>query len=43
MGRWNAISDEVLDQELRLSTEAKTEDLRNAILGLAFSRTGLQE
>jgi len=34
---------EVLDQELRLATEAKTESLRNAILGLAFSRTGLQE
>ena len=33
---------ELLDQELRLSLNAETEPLRNAILGLAFSRTGLQ-
>lgn len=33
---------EVLDQDLRLSIEAKTEPMRTAILGLAFSRTGLQ-
>ena len=33
---------EVLDQDLRLSLEAKTEPVRSAILGLAFSRTGLQ-
>ena len=33
---------EVLDQELRISIQAKTEPLRTAILGLAFSRTGLQ-
>ena len=32
----------VLDHELRLSIEAKTEPLRTAILGLAFSKTGLQ-
>ena len=32
----------VLDHELRLSIEAKTEPLRTAILGLAFSNTGLQ-
>lgn len=29
---------EVLDQDLRLDIEAKTEPLRNLILGLAFSR-----
>ncbi|WP_293682301.1 His-Xaa-Ser system protein HxsD [uncultured Phenylobacterium sp.] len=33
---------EVLDQDLRLTIEAKTEATRTAILGLAFSRTGLQ-
>lgn len=33
---------EVLDQSLRLKLEAQTEPLRTAILGLAFSRTGLQ-
>jgi His-Xaa-Ser system protein HxsD len=33
---------EVLDQDLRLMIEAKTEATRTAILGLAFSRTGLQ-
>lgn len=33
---------EVIDQDLRVSTELATEPLRNAILGLAFSRTGLQ-
>jgi len=33
---------EVLDQDLRLSLEEKTEPMRSAILGLAFSRTGLQ-
>ena len=33
---------EVLDQNLRLAIEAETEPLRTAILGLAFSRTGLQ-
>lgn len=34
---------EVLDQDLRISTEAQTEQIRNTILGLTFSRTGLQE
>ncbi|WP_408591832.1 hypothetical protein [Novosphingobium sp.] len=34
---------EVLDQDLRLSIEAKTAPIREAILGLAFSRTGLQD
>jgi len=33
---------EVLDQDLRLLVEEKTEPVRTAILGLAFSRTGLQ-
>jgi His-Xaa-Ser system protein HxsD len=32
----------VLDHELRLSIERQTEPLRTAILGLAFSNTGLQ-
>lgn len=34
---------EVVDQDLRISIESQTEPLRNAILGLTFSRTGLQE
>lgn len=34
---------EVLDQDLRLTIQAETEPLRSAILGLAFSKTGLQE
>ena len=34
---------EVVDQDLRISIEAQTEPLRTAILGLTFSRTGLQE
>lgn len=29
---------EVLDQDLRISIEAKTEGVRNLVLGLAFSR-----
>lgn len=33
---------ELLDQELRISIEQRTQPLRDAILGLAFSRTGLQ-
>ncbi len=33
---------EVVDHELRLEIAEKTESYRNAILGLAFSRTGLQ-
>jgi His-Xaa-Ser system protein HxsD len=32
----------VLDHELRISVEHQTEPLRTAILGLAFSNTGLQ-
>jgi His-Xaa-Ser system protein HxsD len=31
---------EVLDQDLRVSTERDTEGVRNLILGLAFSRVG---
>lgn len=38
----DAFRREVLDQDLRLLIEAKTEATRTAILGLAFSRTGLQ-
>lgn len=34
---------EVIDHELRLSIESQTEQTRTAILGLTFSRTGLQE
>lgn len=33
---------ELIDQDLRMSIEAKTQPMRDAILGLAFSRTGLQ-
>jgi His-Xaa-Ser system protein HxsD len=33
---------EVLDQDLRASIALETETIRNAVLGLAFSRTGLQ-
>jgi His-Xaa-Ser system protein HxsD len=33
---------EVLDQDLRASITRETEPVRNAILALAFSRTGLQ-
>lgn len=33
---------EILDQDLRISIAAETEQSRNAILGLTFSRTGLQ-
>lgn len=33
---------EVNDHDLRISIEAKTEQTRTAILGLTFSRTGLQ-
>lgn len=34
---------EVVDQDLRMSIEGRTEAYRDAILGLAFSRTGLQD
>lgn len=33
---------EVTDHDLRISIEAQTEQTRTAILGLTFSRTGLQ-
>jgi DNA-binding FrmR family transcriptional regulator len=33
---------EVLDQDLRATISRETEPMRNAILALAFSRTGLQ-
>ncbi len=38
-----ALQAEVLDQDLRASIARETEPVRNAILALAFSRTGLQE
>jgi His-Xaa-Ser system protein HxsD len=34
---------EVLDQDLRATIARETEPVRNAILALAFSRTGIQE
>ncbi len=34
---------EVLDQDLRLKIGKETEQLRNLVLSLAFSKTGLQE
>ncbi|MEG8222650.1 hypothetical protein OSJ57_18820 [Sphingomonas sp. HH69] len=34
---------EVLDQDLRILVEQRTESYRDAILGLAFSKTGLQD
>lgn len=33
---------EVVDQDLRISIEQRTETYRDMILGLAFSQTGLQ-
>lgn len=33
---------DVLDQQLRLKLKAETEPIRNLILGIAFSNTGLQ-
>lgn len=33
---------EVHDHDLRISIESKTEQVRTAILGLTFSKTGLQ-
>lgn len=33
---------ELVDQELRLKIKAETEPVRNLILALAFSRSGLQ-
>lgn len=38
----NDLRTEVLDQDLRAMVAAETEALRNAILGYAFSKTGLQ-
>lgn len=34
---------EVLDQDLRMVIESKTQMMRDTILGLTFSRSGLQE
>lgn len=34
---------ELLDQQLRIQIKCETEPVRNLILALAFSRTGLQE
>ena len=34
---------EVVDHDLRLSIEAQTEPVRSVVLGLAFSRTQLQD
>jgi His-Xaa-Ser system protein HxsD len=34
---------EVVDHDLRISIEQRTEAYRDTILGLAFSRTGLQD
>ncbi|GFE77312.1 hypothetical protein [Novosphingobium sp. TCA1] len=34
---------EVIDQDLRISIEERTAPYRDAILGLAFSRSGLQD
>lgn len=33
---------DVLDQQLRIKLKAETEPVRNLILGIAFSNTGLQ-
>ena len=37
------LRNEVLDQELRERVRAETSDVRNLILALAFSKTGLAE
>jgi len=34
---------EVVDHDLRISIEQRTSPYRDAILGLAFSKTGLQD
>jgi His-Xaa-Ser system protein HxsD len=34
---------EVVDHDLRISIEQRTQPYRDAILGLAFSKTGLQD
>ena len=36
------LKSEVLDQDLRATIARETEPVRNAVLALAFSRTGLQ-
>ena len=42
--RWvRELRAEVLDQDLRASIGRETEAVRNAVLALAFSRTGLQQ
>lgn len=33
---------DILDQQLRIKLKAETEPIRNLILGIAFSNTGLQ-
>ena len=33
----------ILDEELRLKIRKETEPIRNLVLGIAFSRTGLQQ
>jgi His-Xaa-Ser system protein HxsD len=33
----------ILDEELRLKIRKETEPIRNLVLGVAFSRTGLQQ
>lgn len=38
----NQFRNEVLDQDLRISIAKETEPLRNLVLSLAFSKTGLQ-
>jgi His-Xaa-Ser system protein HxsD len=38
----NEFRTEVLDQDLRIKVGAETESVRNLILSLAFSKTGLQ-
>ena len=37
----NEVRTEVLDQDLRLKVAVETESLRNLVLSLAFSKTGL--
>lgn len=37
----NEFKKEVLDQQLRLKIKSETEDVRNLILGIAFSNSGL--
>lgn len=37
------LRNEVLDQDLRIVVATETQAIRNAVLALAFSRTGLQD